>query len=139
VLAGLMGRPDLAEHPDWGTSAARIARRDAANALLAAWLAPRDPSETAALLNRHGLPAERVRSYAEAARDPHVQERDMLQQTRLEDGSVAPIVGPAWKLSRTPVAVRSGAPALGAHSAEILAEIGIDGDDLARLRQLGVV
>jgi formyl-CoA transferase len=139
VLAGLMGRPDLAEHPDWSTSGARIARRDEANALLAAWLAPRDPDETAALLNRHGLPGQRVRSYAEAARDPHVQERDMLQRTTLEDGRVAPIVGPAWKLSRTPVAVRSGAPALGAHSAEILAEIGIDGDDLARLRQLGVV
>jgi formyl-CoA transferase len=139
ALAGLVGRPDLAGHPDWATTAARVARRDEANALLAAWLAPRDPDETAALLNRHGLPGQRVRSYADAARDPHVHERDMLQPTKLEDGSTAPIVGPSWKLSRTPVSVRSGAPALGAHTDLVLAEIGMDPDTIRRLRDAGVL
>jgi formyl-CoA transferase len=139
ALASLMGRSELAEHPDWATTAARVARRDQANALLAAWLAPRDPDETAALFHRSGLPGQRVRSYAEAARDPHVRERDMLQPTELEDGSTAPIVGPSWKLSRTPVSVRSGAPALGAHTAEVLEELGLSPQEIERLRADRVV
>jgi crotonobetainyl-CoA:carnitine CoA-transferase CaiB-like acyl-CoA transferase len=63
----------------------------------------------------------------------------MLQPTRQEDGSVIPLVGPSWKLSRTPAAVRTGAPALGAHNAEILAEIGVGPGELAQLRADGVV
>ncbi len=139
VLAGLIGRPDLAEHPDWATGAARVARRAHANALLAGWLAARAADETVELLLRNGLVGSRVRSYAEAAADPHVRERDMLQPTRQEDGRTVPVVGPVHKLSRTPVAVRSAAPSLGAHTADVLGEIGVDADTLVRLRTSGVV
>jgi formyl-CoA transferase len=92
-----------------------------------------------ALLEAEGLPASPVRTYAESARDPHVLERDMLQTVTLENGRDAPVVGPATKFSRTPVRVRSAAPALGAHADEILAEIGLDEDARARLRADGVV
>jgi len=68
-----------------------------------------------------------------------VLERDMLQTVTLEDGREAPVVGPAAKLSRTPVRVRSAAPALGAHTDEILAEFGLDERERARLREQGVV
>ena len=63
----------------------------------------------------------------------------MLQNVAQEDGVPAPIIGPAAKLSRTPLRVRSGAPGLGADSAEILAEIGIDSDARAKLRFDGVI
>jgi formyl-CoA transferase len=68
-----------------------------------------------------------------------VQERDMLQPTRLEDGSIAPIVGPAAKFSRTPTRVRTGAPALGAHNEEILTELGIDAATRKRLGEAKVI
>jgi formyl-CoA transferase len=80
-----------------------------------------------------------VNTYGDAARDPHVQERDILQPTRLEDGSTAPIVGPAAKFSRTPTRVRTGAPALGAHNKEILAEIGIDAATRKRLAEAKII
>jgi formyl-CoA transferase len=139
VLAPLIGRGDLAAHPDWATGAERVARRAEANALLAAWLEPRAVDETVALLLRSGLIGSRVRSYAEAAADPHVRARDMLQPIAQEDGRTIPVVGPVHKLSRTPIGVRSAAPALGAHNAEVLGEIGVDADALARLRAAGVV
>ncbi len=139
LLAPLVGRPELAEHPDWATGAARVARRAEANALLEQWLTPRAVDATVELLLAHGLVGARVRSYAEAAADPHVRERDMLQPMAQEDGRVVPVVGPVAKLSRTPLEVRAAAPALGAHNAEVFGEIGVDADALARLRAAGVV
>jgi formyl-CoA transferase len=63
----------------------------------------------------------------------------MLQQVEQEDGKPAPITGPAAKFSRTPTRIRTGAPALGAHTDEILAELGIDVEARKRLRDSGVV
>jgi formyl-CoA transferase len=138
-LAALVGRPELASHPDYATTAARVARRAEVDGLLARWIAERTRAEVLAAFDAEGLPAAPVRSYAEAARDPHVLARDMLQPTRLEDGSEAPLVGPAAKLSRTPLAVRSGPPALGAHTDEILAELGYADAERRALRERGIV
>jgi crotonobetainyl-CoA:carnitine CoA-transferase CaiB-like acyl-CoA transferase len=43
------------------------------------------------------------------------------------------------RLSSTPAAIRSPAPALGQHNAEILSEVGVDAVELERLREEGVV
>ncbi len=80
-----------------------------------------------------------MNTYPEAAADPHVRERDMLQQTAFEGGVTAPITGPAVKFSRTPTRVRSGAPELGEHNAEILAGIGLDAAAQQALAAAGVI
>ena len=80
-----------------------------------------------------------MRSYAEAAADPHVLEREMLQSTELEDGSRAPLVGPAAKFSRTPTRVRQGARPLGADTDEVLSELGVDAEERERLRRAEVI
>ncbi len=139
VLARLIGRPELADDPDYATTAPRVERRDEVNALLADWLAPQAVDDVVALFTREDLPAAPIRSYADAAADPHVHARDMLQHVDLEDGSRAPITGPAAKLSRTPTRIRSAAPALGAHTDEILADLGVDEAQRQHLRQAGVI
>ncbi len=138
-LAPVLGRPELAEHPDFATTAARIARRDVVDGLVEAWAARRDASEALATLAAAGIPAAPVRTYADAARDPVVQAREMLQPTAQPDGSIVPVTGPPAKLSRTPIRVRSAAPALGAHDDEILAELGYDEAARARLRASGTI
>jgi formyl-CoA transferase len=85
-----------------------------------------------------GLPFGRVRSYAEAARNPHVRERDMLQPTNVE-GTQIPLTGPAAKFSRTPTRIRTGPPALGEHTDAILEELGVAPDERAQLRSDGVI
>ncbi|MFI5319721.1 MAG: CaiB/BaiF CoA transferase family protein, partial [Myxococcota bacterium] len=138
-LARVIGRPELADDPGYATTAARIARRGQVDALLGDWLAQRSVAEAEALLLAEGLPIAPVRTYAEAARDPHVADREMLQATTVEGNARIPVVGPAAKFSRTPVRVRSGAPALGANNDEILAELGIDAGERAELKQSGVI
>jgi formyl-CoA transferase len=84
------------------------------------------------------VPAAPVRSYAEAAADPHVRARDMLQEFE-RGGARVPIIGPAAKLSRTPARVRFPARELGADTEAVLAELGVGSDERRALRAAGVV
>jgi formyl-CoA transferase len=88
---------------------------------------------------REGIPAAPVQTYAQAARDPHVLARDILQHTAHEDGTIVPITGPAAKFSRTPTKVRNAARALGADTEQILASIGVDATERQRLNEAGVI
>ncbi len=137
-LAALIGSPELARDARYATAPARIARRREVDELLGRWLAERRLEEALGALAAEGIPAAPVRSYAEAARDPHVAERGMLQEVAQADGTPAPITAPPARLSRTPIGVRSGAPALGAHSDEILRELGLDAAAIRRLVAAGV-
>jgi crotonobetainyl-CoA:carnitine CoA-transferase CaiB-like acyl-CoA transferase len=139
ILTGLLGKPELADHPDYATGRARIARRAELNALVEGWVAPRTVAQVVESLLAARLPASPVRRYADAASDPHVRQRDMLQTVELENGQQAPLVGPAPKFSRTPVGVRSAAPALGAHTDAVLAELGVTSEERAALRERGVI
>ncbi len=134
LLAPVIGRPELAEDPRYATNAARIERRAELNRMIAQWFADRTVAEAVDLLDDRGLAFAPVRSYAQSARDPHVIERDMLQTTE-DDGSVLLHVGPAAKMSRTPLKVRRAAPALGQHTEEILDTLGVEAEVRQELRE----
>lgn len=138
TLARVLGRPELADDPGYATAPARIARRDAVDRLLADWMAERSAEEAVERFRAEGLPAAPVRSYAEAARDPHVGEREMLQPVAA-GGRRVPVAGPVAKFSRTPTRVRSAAAELGAHNDEILGELGVSEDQQEVLRRAGVI
>jgi formyl-CoA transferase len=139
VMARMAGRDDLADDPGYATIPGRMNHRDECNAMVAHWCAARTVDEAVAECAKEGIPCAKVRTYAEAALCPHTIERDMMQQVAQEDGKLAPITGPAAKFSRTPTRVRSGAAALGAHTEEILAELGVDSDARRRLRANGII
>ena len=139
ALAPAIGEPDLADHVSFATREERLANREACNALLGNWLAERTREVAIQVLREAGLPIAPVNTYPEAARDPHVLERDMLQETELHDGTLAPITGPAVKFSRTPTRVRTRAPQIGEHNAEILESIGLDAAAQEALLSSGVI
>ena len=138
ALAPVIGHPELADDAGFATRDGRVANRDACNALVAGWLAERTRSEAVETLNAVGICITPVNTYAQAARDPHVIARDMLQPTLQEDGSTVPITGPAAKFSRTPIRVRTAAPPLGRDNEEILAELGFDAGAQQKLRDAGI-
>jgi formyl-CoA transferase len=139
ILARVLGRPELADHPDYATVLARLAHRTLVDTLVQDWVGARTTAEVSAALEGAELPSAQIRTYAEAIHDPLVAERDMLQTVPQQDGTPAPIVGPAVKLSRTPTRVRSAAPALGAHDDEILESLGVPAEEREALRLRGVI
>jgi len=139
TLAPIIGEPDLADHESFASRNERIINRELCNIMLGNWLASRTRAEAIAIFREAGLPIAPVNSYPEVAKDPHVIERDMLQQTKLHNGVIAPITGPAVKFSRTPTRVRSCAPEIGEHNAEILESIGIDAEAQQLLSESGVI
>jgi formyl-CoA transferase len=137
-LVELLGRPELAGDPRYATALPRIARREEVDALVAGWARPLTSRDALAALRGADVPAAPVRSYAEAAADPHVREREMLQEVE-RGGARIPLTGPAAKLSRTPVRVRHAARDLGADSEAILDELGVPREERRALRDAGVV
>ncbi|MCG8589922.1 MAG: CoA transferase [Proteobacteria bacterium] len=138
-MAGILGRPELADDPDYANAPARIERRETVDRLVADWMRGHTVAEVVERFAAEGVPAEAVRSYADSAADPHVQARDMLQPVKDARGQTVPVTGPAAKLSRTPTKVRHAAPDLGADTDAILDELGYDDQARRRLREDGVV
>ena len=139
ILAEILGEPDLADHQSFASRNARISNREPCNILLGNWLASRTREEAISILRGAGLPIAPVNTFPEAATDAHVLERDMLQPTKLPNGATAPITGPAVKFSRTPTRIRSAAPDIGAHNAEILNSIGVDAQAQKELSEAGII
>jgi formyl-CoA transferase len=138
-MAQLLGRPELANDPAYASAPARIARRREVDQLVADWARSRSVEAALTELVAADLPAVKVQTYGEAARDPAVLARDMLQTPSGPAGTSVPVTGPAAKLSRTPLRVRSAAPALGANNDEILDELGIPPEQRRRLREQGII
>jgi len=138
TLVEILEQPDLADNPAFATREARAENRDICNMMLGEWLAERTRSEALEILLSHGLAVAPVQTFVEAAQDPHVLERDMLQTVTFDDGTSAPITGPAAKFSRTPTKVRSAAPSMGQHTDEVLTELGLDEDRRRALAQAGI-
>ena len=137
TLVRVIGRDDLAEK--FAQGATRLGRREELNQLMTEWCAERTADQVMKHVLEAGLAFAKVRDYAEAARDPHVLERDMLQPVVAPCGRELPITGPAVKFSRTPTRVRSAARELGADDDAILADLGLSDDQVAALREHGIV
>jgi len=135
VLTTLIEREDLAELDIM----ARLTRREELDGILAEWCSTRTVADIVDTFAELGLPACPVNTYAEVARDSHIASRDMLQPVELADGRQIPITAPAANFSRTPTHIRSRAPALGQHNAEILDELGYSEEELARMVKEGAI
>lgn len=85
-----------------------------------------------------GIPCAPINTIDRVVADPHVQAREMILALEHPKAGRHLLPGMAIKLSDTPGGVRTPAPTLGQHSAEILARYGL-AVDLDELRREGVI
>ncbi|MBU6282795.1 CoA transferase [bacterium] len=135
-LARMMDREDLLSDPRFSTLAARVAHADEINDLVAHWCRARDAAEIERLCLASDVPFARTYTVADVCADPHVAARGDL--VSVDDPVVGPVrmQGVYPRLSRTPGAVRSGAPRLGEHNDEVYRGLlGMDDAEIERLRE----
>jgi crotonobetainyl-CoA:carnitine CoA-transferase CaiB-like acyl-CoA transferase len=135
----LVGRDDLVSQSWFATGAGRAAHVEEIDAAVAAWIGARPRDEVLAAFES-----------AEAAIAPVYDASDLLDDPQLDaigafasidDDELGPIrmTNMISRLSETPGGIDHTGRAQGADTAAVLAEVGVDTAELARLRAAGVV
>ena len=138
-LMDTIGRPDLGAAPDLADNAGRVARVQELDAAIGAWSAQRTVQQVLDALGNARVPAGKVYTAKDIAEDPHYRARDMLLSQTTRDGFTVQVPGIVPKLSATPGTIRSSAPHLGDDTDAVLAEMGLNAEQIALLRSKGVV
>jgi crotonobetainyl-CoA:carnitine CoA-transferase CaiB-like acyl-CoA transferase len=127
-----VGRPDLVEHQFERPGSA-------AHAEVQQIFAGRTRAEWAAFADEHDCCVEPVLEVEEALESELVRAREMVIEFEQPGAGLVRGLGMPVKLSRTPGRVRSGGPALGEHTEQVLREAGYGEDDVATLLESGAV
>ena len=138
-LMGAIGRPDLAADPTLADNTGRVARVMEIDAAIEAWTSSRAVEEVLSSLEAVSVPAGRIYTVADIAADPHYEARGMLHRIQMDDGDELTIPGIVPKLSRTPGAHDRNAPHIGQDTMAVLQSIGLSDDQIAALREKGIV
>jgi crotonobetainyl-CoA:carnitine CoA-transferase CaiB-like acyl-CoA transferase len=135
----VVGRSDWLTDERYRTSADRASRRDELIPALNAIFKMRTVAEWVALLSERGVPCTAVNAIDQVVRDKQVLARDMVVNVEHPTAGTIRMAGLPIKLSQNPGAVRTAAPTLGQHSAEILRETGYSQAEIERLCLGGVI
>jgi crotonobetainyl-CoA:carnitine CoA-transferase CaiB-like acyl-CoA transferase len=110
------------------------------DAIIGAWFADLTADEACAILEEHEVAAARMRTIDDLFTDPQVAENGMIVSVEDPELGEVRMQGVTPKLSRTPGAVRSAGPAMGAGNAEIYARLlGLSADDISLLKEKQVI
>lgn len=121
TLFDIVGYPEGKTDPRFSTVAAKEENWAALLQIIERWTILRPATECESTFMAAGVPCSRYRTVAEAIKDPHIQERKVLEQIGENDPFF--VVNQSYKLSRSKMIARSRVPALGEHTDEILKEI----------------
>ncbi|MBA4865647.1 CoA transferase [Streptomyces sp. PSKA54] len=131
-----LGRPDLAEHPDYAGNAKRNAHREALGRIIAERFAALTGDEASALLEAVPVAHARVNTLADVWNHPQLAARGRWHEIASPAGPL-PALAPPGLVDPSPR--MDPVPDVGEHTAKILAELGIPEQDAEALRRDGVV
>jgi crotonobetainyl-CoA:carnitine CoA-transferase CaiB-like acyl-CoA transferase len=138
-LMGVIGREDLANHPAMAHNDGRSQHANEIDAAIEAWTQTRRRDDILSALDDARVPAGFPYTAADIANDPHYIAREMIQTVTRADGRPLKVPGVLPKLSATPGRLGQGGPSLGAHTDDVLDELGIDAATRDKLRQAGII
>ncbi|MHC1560525.1 CaiB/BaiF CoA transferase family protein [Actinomycetospora sp. C-140] len=134
-----IGRPDLAEHPDFSDPQRRLARAGEVDAVVADWVAGRTMDEAMAVFEDAEIAAAPVYDVTDLVADEQMVAREVFR--RIPDDQLGSLLvqAPVPRLSGAAGRIDHLGPALGAHTDEVLADIGLDPGEIDDLRVRGVI
>ncbi|MEU1127588.1 CaiB/BaiF CoA-transferase family protein [Streptomyces sp. NPDC005899] len=138
-LAGqVLGRPELADDPDFATNAARTANRERTDAVVGAALARLKGEEARARLDAAGIACARLNTVADVAAHPQLAARERWREVSTPVGALRALLPPIGLPGGAPTPM-GAVPALGEHTDATLRALGMTGEQIAALRRDGVI
>jgi len=138
-LALAMGREDLAADASLAHNDGRAARQGWLDGEIEAWTSGKSPDEVLAAMERAEVPASRIYSIRDIVADPQYASRGMIREIAMPGGGTLKVPGVVPKLSATPGGFAGGGPRLGAHTREVLRELGYADAAIDALSARGVI
>jgi len=120
----VLRQPELSTDPRFATNTDRVGHDDELTAIIEAVLASMSADEVITLLDRAGIATARLRTPAELAAHPQLAARDRWREVDTPAGPIRAVLPPVTVADREPVMGR--VPALGEHTAAVLAELGLE-------------
>ncbi len=136
------GHPEWASDARFATNTLRVKHRGVLIPMMEELTRTRTTAAWVTLLEDKAVPCGPINDIAQAFDDAQVQARGLKVTLPRDAGDgIASIAGVAspLRLSATPPVLRHAPPALGQHTREVLAEMGIDDARFDALRSAGVV
>jgi formyl-CoA transferase len=138
-LCEAIGRPELVEDARFRRADDRAANRTALAAEIEAALACDTSAAWVERLNAAGVPCGPILRMDEVFADPQVRHLGATASVEHPRLGTLSILNQPVRLSRTPAALATATPERGAHTDEVLRELGLDDEAIAVLRRDRVV
>lgn len=135
----LVGRGDLVCEPWFATGAGRASHVEEIDDALASWIGARPLAEVLKTFAAADVALAPVYDVEQYVGDPQVQARQAV--VSVDDADLGPVLmqNVLFNLSATPGEIRHSGRALGADTDEVLADAGLSSEQLADLRDRGVI
>ena len=138
-VCDVLGVPELKADERFQKRDIRKQNRKQLTPLLEAKLAERGTREWVDLLNAKDVPSGEILGLEEALLQPQIRHRGTLKQVPVEGLGTLPLFGLTAQFEKTPGDITAPPPRLGAHTAEVLASVGVTPEELATLKSKGIV
>ena len=133
-----LGRDDLLTHPDYQTREDRKRNRHALRRELESTLTTRPAADWERDLNARGIPTGPVLTVPEALSDPQIAKRGLIAGLSVENEVVKVAASPVMINGKRPHP-KTPPPKLGADNDSVWTELGMTPNEIANLREEGVI
>jgi formyl-CoA transferase len=137
-FCNILGAPEWIKDERYHDKPSRSVHRESLNAQINQRLAGRDRAHWIKHFNEGGVACGLINDMREVFEEPQVQHLGMVKEVISKWHGPQRLVGQPVQLERTPSTVARAAPRRGEHSEEILLELGLSPDELARMKATGV-